>query len=93
VRAAAAGFRPDLDIWVGPYSEVILAPVQEETLSDIQDLITMVLRSEVACQYRKWSVKLTLRIPGQDPWRRLTVYGAGRESTLEAWYAPYARHL
>jgi hypothetical protein len=84
-------FGPDLDLWVGPYSEVILAPVQEHALSDLQDLITSILRSEVTCYYRKRSVKLTLRIPGQDPWRRLTVYGAGPESPLRPRYEPYAR--
>jgi hypothetical protein len=86
-------FGPDLDLWVGPYSEVILEPVQEETLSDIQDVITQVLRSEVTCHYRKRSVKLVLRIPGQDPWRRLTVYGAHEEARLAARYEPYARQL
>ena len=86
-------FGPDLDLWVGPYSEVILEPVQEDTLSEIQDLITRVLKSEVSCDYRKRSVKLGLRIPGQDPWRRLTVYGGHEEARLAARYVPYARQL
>jgi hypothetical protein len=84
-------FGRDLDIWVGPYSEVVVAPVREETAGHIEGLITRVLMSEVVCRYRRKSIKLILRMPDQDPWLRLRVRGADRESTLELRYAPYAR--
>ncbi|MEO3939434.1 hypothetical protein V3N99_22230 (plasmid) [Dermatophilaceae bacterium Soc4.6] len=84
-------FGRDLDIWVGPYSEVVGAPVSEETRVRVEGLITRVLRSEVLCQYGRKSVELMLRLPDQDPWLRLKVRGAGREPMLESRYEPYAR--
>lgn len=84
-------FGRDLDIWVGPYSEVVVAPVREATKGHIEDLITRVLKSEVVCQYRRKSIELILRMPGQGPWLRLRVRGADREPTLKPRYEPYAR--
>ena len=84
-------FGRDLDIWIGPYSEVVGAPVGEETRDRIEDLITRVLRSEVLCRYGRRSVELTLRMPGQDPWIRLKVRGGDQKPTLSAQYVPYAQ--
>ncbi|MDQ1294260.1 MAG: hypothetical protein QG608_2143 [Actinomycetota bacterium] len=84
-------FGRDLDMWVGPYSEVVIAPVCEGTRGHIEDLITRILRSEVECRYRRKSIELILRIPNQDPWLRLKVLGADRKTILEPRYAPYAR--
>lgn len=83
-------FGRDLDIWVGPYSEVVEAPVGEKTRARVEALITRVLRSEVHCRYRKKSVELMLRIPDEDPWLRLKVRGVGQQTTLEPRYEPYA---
>lgn len=82
-------FGRELDIWVGPYSEVVCVPVGEETRGRIEELITRVLKSEVVCQYARKSVELILRIPDRDPWLRLRVHGAGRGPTLEPHYEPY----
>ena len=83
-------FGRDLDIWVGPYSEVVAAPVREETMVRIQDLITRVLTSEVLCRYRRKSVELVLRMPDQNPWLRLKIRGADLKPTLQPRYEPYA---
>lgn len=84
-------FGRDLDIWIGPYSEVVGAPAREDTIGRIEGLITRVLMSEVLCQYRRKSVELVLRLPGQDPWLRLRVRGGRQEPSLAPLYEPYAR--
>lgn len=83
-------FGRDLDIWVGPYSEVVQVPVNEKTTGRIEDLITRVLRSEVICRHGRTSLELILRIPDEDPWLRLRVRGTERAQTLEPRYEPYA---
>lgn len=84
-------FGLDLDIWIGPYSEVVTSPVNAETRDRVEESITLVLTSEVLCQVGRRSVALTLRIPDQEPWLRLTVRGADQQPSLEPRYQPYAR--
>jgi hypothetical protein len=83
-------FGRDLDVWVGPFSEVVSAEVLEETMGRVRGLITHVLRSEVTCRDQRRSVQLVLRVPGQEPWLRLKVRGATASATLPPRYAPYA---
>ncbi|GEN78512.1 hypothetical protein AFE02nite_02460 [Actinotalea fermentans] len=83
-------FGLELDIWVGPFSEVVAVPAREECRRDMENEITRILKSEVECRYRKRWVELILRIPDQNPWLRLRIVGTGRSSVLEPRYAPYA---
>jgi hypothetical protein len=82
-------FGRNLDIWVGPYSEVVTITSDEESRELMETLITRVLKSEVLCLHRRKSVELILRMPEQDPWLRLVVRGAPEAPTLEPHYEPY----
>ena len=83
-------FGPYLDLWVGPFSEVLNEELTEATKDDAKYWITQVLRSEVTWRARWMSVELVLRVPGSEPWRRLRTFGAGRDPDLQPSYAPYA---
>lgn len=82
-------FGPDLDVWVGPYSEVLMCELTEATRDQVRSLMARVLRSEVTSRARWMSVEIVLRVPGSEPWRRLRVFGAGRDLDLHPSYAPY----
>jgi len=84
-------FGRDLNIWVGPYSEVVTVPVSEETRGLMEEVITKVLMSEIVCSYRRRSVELVLRLPDHEPWMRLRVRGSDLQRLLEPRYQPYAR--
>lgn len=56
-------FGRDLDIWVGPYSEVVSIPAGEDSRERMEELITRVLKSEVLCRPRRKSVELILQSP------------------------------
>jgi len=83
-------FGRDLDIWVGPYSGIVEAPLLEDARKDIEELIIRILRSEVICRYGRRSIELTFRLHDQVPWLRLKVRGAGRSSPLEPRYSAFA---
>jgi hypothetical protein len=82
-------FGTELNIWVGPYSEVVVLPLRDETFREAKALISKVLRSEIRSRYRRRSVELTLGIPGNDPWARLVVRGADGAPLLDAKYTPF----
>lgn len=81
-------FGQDLDVWVGPFSEVVLLRVSEATRSLIHQQIERILLSSVACQDGKKSMVITLQLPGAEPWLRLKVRASGL-AALEPFYAPY----
>ena len=83
-------FGRDLNIWVGPYSEVVTVAASEDTRGLMEEMITKVLMSEVVCNYRRRSVELVLRLPDHEPWMRLRVRGADLQPLLEPRYQPYA---
>lgn len=83
-------FGRDLNIWVGPYSEVVTVPASEETRGLMEEMITKVLMSEIVCTYRRRSVELVLRLPDHEPWMRLRVRGSDLQRSLEPRYQPYA---
>jgi hypothetical protein len=78
-----------LDVWVGPYSEVVHAQVSDATNKDAQRQIEEVLLSAVTCRAGKRSMEITLQRPGDEPWLRLMVRASGLASTLEPTYSPY----
>lgn len=82
-------FGLDLDVWVGPFSEIVTSKVSEVTKTQVQHKIEDLLRSSVALQQTKRSVEITLRLPGMDPWLRLKVRALGLTSILEPTYDPY----
>jgi hypothetical protein len=90
-------FGPTLDIWVGPFSEVILVDVaaeddaqRTEVIEDAQRVIEKLLRSSITCRAGRWlTAEITLQLPGDEPWRRLKVRAKGAELALEPCYAPY----
>ena len=79
----------ELDIWVGPCSEVVFLEVSEAKKSIMYQLIEKVLLSSVACKVRKNSVAITLQLPGEKPWNRVKFHSRGLGSDLEPFYAPY----
>ena len=83
-------FGRDLNIWVGPYSEVVTVPASEETRGLMVERLSKVLMSEVVCNYRGRSVELLLRLPDHEPWLRLRVRGSDLQRLLEPRYQPYA---
>lgn len=84
-------FGRELNIWIGPYSEVVTVAVTENTRGLMEETITRVLMSEVLCSFTKRSVKLIIQIPDQEPWTKLRVHGMGLQPSLEPRYEPYAR--
>lgn len=83
-------FGPYLDLWIGPFSEVVTCKLTEATRDQVQCLIAQVLRSEVTWRARWMSVELVLRVPGSEPWRRLISHGGSPDPGLQPSYAPYA---
>jgi hypothetical protein len=83
-------FGPYLDLWIGPFSEVLNEEVTEATKDDVQYWMAQVLRSEVTWRARWMSVELVLRVPGSEPWRRLLTFGGSPDPGLQPSYAPYA---
>jgi hypothetical protein len=81
---------PDLDVWVGPFSEVVLAAVSESSLHLIQQRIEDLLRSSVVCESRKGMMVIKLQIANAKPWLRLKVRASGTSSTLNPFYPAYA---
>lgn len=92
-KPGAAPFRfvfgRDLDVWVGPFSEVILAPVRTATEKETQQRIELLLQSSVTCRPGKRSIEIAFQRPGRVPWLRLKVRAAGVVAKLEATYSPY----
>lgn len=84
-------FGPDLDVWVGPFSEVVLLEVSEATKGLIVHNLKKILRSTIVCQAGRRSVLITLAIPGAAPWLRLKVRGTSVSDSLEPSYEPYSR--
>ena len=82
-------FGPDLDVWVGPFSEVVSARVSDARKDDAQRRIEDLLQSFVTCRPGKRSMEITLQCPGDEPWLRLKVRASGLASTLEPMYSPY----
>ena len=92
-------FGPTLDVWVGPFSEVVLLDIAADTVDDAQrteaieqaqPTIEKLLRSSISCRSGGWwTVEITLQLPSEEPWRRLKVQAKGMESALDANYAPY----
>jgi hypothetical protein len=82
-------FGRDLDVWVGPFSEVILAPVRAAAEKEIQQRIEVLLQSSVTCRPGKRSMEIALQRPGSVPWLRLKVRASGVATKLEATYSPY----
>lgn len=76
-------FGQDLNIWIGPYSEVVTIAASAERRGLMEEMITKVLTSEVICNIRRRSVELILQLPGHEPWTRLRVHGAHRQPTLK----------
>jgi hypothetical protein len=84
-------FAPHLDVWIGPFSELLNLDVLEDTQEHVQHLIRRVLRSEVTFRKRWRSVEIVLRVPDSEPWLQLTSFGGVSGLRLEPSYAPYAR--
>jgi hypothetical protein len=82
-------FGIEFDVWIGPFSEVVLLEASEEAKGLIRQRITDVLRSSVAYRAGKRSATIALRLPGAKPWLRLKVHASGLESSLEPFYPPY----
>jgi|tagenome__1003787_1003787.scaffolds.fasta_scaffold20971927_4 hypothetical protein len=82
-------FGPQLDVWVGPFSEVVTVDISDATKDDAQWRIERLLRSSVTCRIRKRSIEIKLELPGDEPWLRLNVRATGLASTLERHYAAY----
>ena len=83
-------FGPLLDVWIGPFSEVLVMDVERQTTSEIEEELTCLFTSQVAYRYRRGSVRIALSQPEQKPWRRLGVSGGfGVFPRLEPLYAPY----
>lgn len=82
-------FHGYLDVWIGPFSEVLVYDVEKQTPSEVEEDLRLLFTSEVACRYRWGSVRITLSQPGHKPWRRLGVGGSGPVPRLEPLYAPY----
>ena len=83
-------FGRDLDMWIGPFSELLLLPVSEQAMGEIEEQLTQALRSEVHCHYGRTMAKVTLQLPGQVPWFTLRSWARGRVRALGPRYAPYA---
>lgn len=83
-------FGLDLDVWIGPFSEVVLLTVTDASFGLVQRRIEELLRSSVRCASGKRSNVITLQLPGAAPWLRLRELGGGPSHTLEPVYAPYA---
>ena len=92
-RVGAAPFRfvfgLDLDVWVGPFSEVVQVPISRESPAHASQLLERVLRSVVTCDVRPRSTTIAL-ISSGEPWLRLVSWGAIRVPRLEARYEAYA---
>lgn len=86
-------FGRELDVWIGPFSEVVTAPVSGSGTAEVQQRIERVLKSSVACRPGRRSMEITLQLPGDPPWLRLKVLAKGVASTLEPSYESYARDL
>lgn len=80
----------DLDVWVGPFSEVILLTASEASFDLIQQRVAELLSSSIFCQAGRGSMVITLQLPGDEPWLRLKVRASGLSSELDSAYAPYA---
>jgi hypothetical protein len=84
-------FGQQLDVWVGPFSEIVTVDISHATKDDAQWRIERLLRSSATCRIGKRSVEIALQLPGNEPWLRLKVVGgSGAALTLEPTYAPYA---
>jgi hypothetical protein len=82
-------FGRDLDVWVGTFSEVVIAPVSDARTPDARYRIEELLRSSVICRPGKRLMEISLQRPGDKPWLRLSVRASGSVSALEPVYAPY----
>lgn len=80
----------DLDVWIGPFSEVLLLSLADTTASASAALVVKTLRSHVAYERRRRNALLTCHLPGESPWLRLRVRPRGRSADLAASYEPYA---
>ncbi|WP_240643939.1 TfoX/Sxy family protein [Antribacter gilvus] len=80
---------PYLDVWVGPFSEVVLIVIEESSPGEVQGLLEKVLRSAVTCRKGRWATTVTLQIPGEEPWIRLKDLGTRGKASLEGDFLPY----
>jgi hypothetical protein len=89
-RSGVAPFRftlgLDLDIWIGPLSEVVAAPISAATQADLQRQIERLLRSVVTCRRGKRSMTIGLQLPDEEPWLR-------SKSTARAWRRRLSRRI
>jgi hypothetical protein len=84
-------FGQQVDVWVGPFSEVVTVGVSQAKKDDAQWRIERLLRSSATCRIRKRSVEIALQLPGHEPWLRLKVASrSGAALALDPTYAPYA---
>jgi hypothetical protein len=86
-------FWPDnLDVWVGPFSEVVVVQSSDAgKKNDPLRMIAALLQSSVTCRRKRWWMEITLQRPGAEPWHRLKVSGFDRQAAeaLEPIYSPY----
>lgn len=80
-----------LDVWVGPFSEVLTLKVSEGTREVMRRGIEDVLCSAFTCRPGKRSVEIALQLPDTRPWLRLKVRASGLSYALEPFYAPYCQ--
>ena len=82
-------FGQTLDIWVGPYSEVVVAEIVPDRIGALRDVVARVLHSHVAVMPGRYWTTLELSESGMDPWRTLRVRHGGRRPSLNRQYLPF----
>ena len=83
-------FGPDLDVWVGPFSELVTIEMSQEKLAFAQQRLEWVLQSAVTYESGRFWKKVSLNRAGAKPWLRLKVRAAGSNARLQPSYAPYS---
>jgi hypothetical protein len=63
-------FGPAIDVWVGPFSEVVLQDVSKKTVDHLREALGQVFRSAVSVRSERWSTTIAFRLPGAEPWLR-----------------------
>lgn len=82
-------FGADLEVWVGPFSDVITVAVADMSAEQLRAQMMLVLRSSVDVHRARRSTQIMLSVQDEVPWLRLKVRAFGQSKPLEGKFDAY----
>lgn len=80
---------PVLDVWIGPYSEVVSVDTATCERDEMIELLERLLRSKFTITSGRWAVKITAQLSGSQPWLALRIWGRGGVHVPSQAFLPY----